>query len=145
MIRGDGKKWKKTGHVLVIDADENRNKHPWFVLAHEWEEENEVPDFDDVVLRPEKKIKRHDSGAPGILPGHRNRTPIARLIHCGPRDTSRPLVQQFGPIFSFDVKRGGKEWRVKHHSERGPDLVDVMHWVRLCLLRSRRQHSLTVK
>ena len=36
--------WYKTGHVLVIDMEEGRNRHSWFVLASEW------PTDDDKII-----------------------------------------------------------------------------------------------
>ena len=34
--------WEKSGHVLVIDMVPKtiRNRHPWFILAHEWPTDN---------------------------------------------------------------------------------------------------------
>lgn len=131
MMARDGQNWKKTGHVLVIDADEGRHHRSWFILAYEWEtDEEHYPDegANTGMLRPPKRVKRDDSKALGVLPGNSNRTTIAYLIHYAEADETVPFVKYFGPDFAFDFKRFGKERKRKDASQWGPDLVEIMDW-----------------
>lgn len=127
----DGHIWKKTGHALVIDADQGRKNHPWIILAHEWETAEEifaVENADTGKLRPAKRVKRDDSKALGVLPGHKNRTPIARLGQYGKDDEKGPFVNHLGPDFAFDLVRAGKEGKNKQAPQWGTDLVEIMPW-----------------
>lgn len=108
MLNGE---WVKTGHALVLDADHNRHCHPWFVLAAEWETEDEcyLLKHDTQIVRPPKKIKRDDSTTHGVLPNHTNRTPIAKLVHANAaREGSEKFVTHFGKDFNFEFDRMGK-------------------------------------
>ena len=123
-----------TGHVLVLDADHGRKCHPWIVLAHEWEMENWEDmdiDYDQRLIYAEKRVMKNDSKAHGVLPlpNHHNRTPIARFEHYdkGKVEGKEKFVTHFGPDFSFDVVRKGKQ-RSDKRSKYGPDLAEIMDW-----------------
>ena len=121
--------WIYTGHVLVIDADECRDLHPWFLLASEWPMEDGMMDWDgDDMVHAEKRVRRNDPKVHCVFPGDKNRTPIARLkgYGKGPKPTGQ-FLKQFGRDFEFDIVRAGGNRRRKQ-SEWGPDLVEVMAW-----------------
>jgi len=79
VIRVDGDCWVRTGHVLVMDMDVGRGRHPWFVLASEWPAE-----FEDVdggfTIYAEARVDRDHSSQTGVLPNGKNRTPVARIV-----------------------------------------------------------------
>ena len=125
LVQPDGS-WSRTGHVLMIDMDGGRNRHPWIVLASQWPREFEDADggFTDYA---ERRVLRDDSTQPGVLPGGHNRTSIARI---DPMDKSSeaPVLKQFGPNFAFSVVRIGGEGSYTGDPEWGPDLAHVMEW-----------------
>lgn len=126
-IDGD---WVKTGHALVIDASRGRKCHPWFVLAANWTTDDEDYFFEHNSQRVKlpKKVKWNDSKAFGVLPGNKNRTPIAKLKYCqGTKAGNEKFVSHFGENFSFEFERMGKR-SGDLRSEWGPDLAEVMYW-----------------
>lgn len=74
-------RWVKTGHVLVLDADNGRGCHPWIVLASEWEIEDEAAAIlgEETWITAPSRVGPNDETQPGILPGDHNRTTIAKL------------------------------------------------------------------
>ena len=118
--------WSRTGHVLVIDMDERRNRHPWIVLASHWPHEFEDADggFTDYA---EKRVLRDDSTQPGVLPGGHNRTSIGRIDPVD-KSSEAPVLKQFGPDFAFSVVELGGERSHDRDPEWGPDLAHVMEW-----------------
>ena len=122
--------WVKTGHALVIDASYGRKCHPWFVLAAEFEtnDEEHFLNHGTYTVEVPKKVKFSDSRAIGVLPESSNRTTIAKLEHCD--DTQgrhSKFVSHFGHDFKFRFKRMGRDvTRVR--SEWGPDRVHIMDW-----------------
>ncbi|KAL8647524.1 MAG: hypothetical protein Q9226_006394 [Calogaya cf. arnoldii] len=119
--------WDRTGHVLVIDMGVGRNRHPWIILAREWElvegyefEEKEAP----------QSIGKNDSEALGIFPGHRDRTTIARLVARSGTDRSNivPFLSRFGSNFNFSLDERGISGTMD--ASRGPELARTMPWVR---------------
>ena len=124
----DSRDWERTGHVLVMDMDEGRNRHPWFVLASQWPDERDVPLNDDFTIYAEKHVKRNDPNVYGVFLEDRNRTPIARLRYPASTAASGPMLLQFGPDFEFDVTRVGGETRRGLRTESGPELANIMHW-----------------
>jgi len=127
-VRGDS--WARTGHVLVMDMDAGRDRHPWFVLASEWPSE-----FEDVnggfTTYAEARVDRDDASQPGVLPDGKNRTPVARIVPYKRSDArSIPvLLKQFGPDFDFITERYGGDRSYDSTKLRfGPDLAHVMEW-----------------
>jgi len=129
IIDGD-RNWRKTGHALVMDMDEGRDRHPWFVLASEWPNDSgDVPYDGDDKIYAEKRVKRNDANVHGVFPGEKNRTLIARLRHYVERsDSSKPFLKQFGANFYFDLDSFGRG-TMQSQSHWGPDLVSVMDWL----------------
>lgn len=130
VIRVDGNSWARTGHVLVMDMDVGRNRHPWFVLASEWPAEFEDADG-GFTTYAEARVDRDDSSQPGVLPNGKNRTPVARIIpyHKTPDTLSIPVLKQFGPNFDFIAERfGGDRSYDGTKVQFGPDLAHVMEW-----------------
>ena len=127
-------KWVKTGHALVLDASHGRDKHPWFVLAREWETDDEelIMTYDSQYLQPPEEIGINDHKALGMLPipGSRNRTPIAPLIHIDGVKKPGSFFEYFGPDFSFDLGIMGKDQPKGTYPRqpRGPDLCEIMNW-----------------
>lgn len=124
--------WTKTGHALVLDADYGRNCHPWLVLSAEWEtdDENYVLEHETEFVRPPKKVARDDAEALGVLPGHSNRTTIARFTHwAGRKENEGPekFVTHFGEDFSFDLSGVG-ELQGEVRSPWGPGLAQILNW-----------------
>ena len=107
--------WEYTGHVLVIDADEGRDHHPWLILATEWPMEDGDMDWDgNDMHHAEKRVKSNDASARGVLPRDKNRTPIARLKHYGQKTNPTKLfLAQLGPDFEFDLVRTGGDRRTR--------------------------------
>ena len=121
--------WRKTGHVLVMDMDEGRDHHPWFVLASEWP--SEIEDAEGgFITYAEKKVLRNDASQPGVLPGGKNRTPVAKLYVNEQKDIPDvPMLKRFGPDFEFEVIRlGGTRTYDENDRVYGPDLAHVMEW-----------------
>lgn len=93
----------KTGHVLVIDMDDknSRQRHPWFVLAHEWRTDGDS-------AGEHGDIYHYADSEPGTLPGDKVRTPICRIEPLNNNHDRRPVITQFGDNFSFmPVRLGG--------------------------------------
>ena len=124
-----GGTWDYTGHVLVMDMDEGRDHHPWFVLASEWPSRFEDTDG-NFTTYAEKKVMRDDFTQPGVLPGGKNRTPVAKIYVNEEKDISGlPMLKRFGPNFEFELIRlGGTRSYNENDLEYGPDLAHVMDW-----------------
>lgn len=52
----------KTGHVLIECLE--RGRHPWFVLAHQWEDDMELYE----TIFADKIVVRNDSSVPRCIP-----------------------------------------------------------------------------
>lgn len=125
--------WVETRHVLVIDLDEGRDRHPWIILAHKWPNDTDL-DFDLVKysdVHAEWNPKRGKDDVRGIFPGDVTRTTIAKLVHLGgaPANETRPFLKQLGPDLQIDLFRQGGD-RPCVWSKYHPDLVHVMQWYR---------------
>ncbi|KAL8950108.1 MAG: hypothetical protein Q9222_003835 [Ikaeria aurantiellina] len=118
--------WIRTGHVLVIDVEKGRERHPWIILASEWETDEDEPR----TMKPPQRAQEDDNMELGILPGDKIRTTIARLIPYQSGPESIPLLQQFGPGFHFGLQGAGKS-RSETGNELpwGPDLAYILPWV----------------
>lgn len=105
-VESDGS-WRKTGHVLVMDMDKGRKRHPWLVLASEWPADIEEAE-EGFTIYADKETIHGDTTQRGVLPGGNSRTPVAK-VHVpkaeGPSDL--PILQRFGPNFVFEVIRFG--------------------------------------
>ena len=121
--------WYKTGHVLVIDMEAGRDRQPWFVLASEWPTDEDKIIEDNFITYAPKEVLFNDFSQPGVLPGDRNRTPVARIEPFGEAANAVPVLKQFGPDFIFVARRYGSE-RIYRTANRtkGPALADVMEW-----------------
>lgn len=122
-IRNDGS-WFKTGHALVLDMENGRDHQPWFVLASHWPVNHEDEDG-SFVRHAATRVVRNDTTQPGILPGGRNRTPVAMVESS---DKTVPVLKQFGPNFEFSVARFGGDRAYDRDVNYGPDLAYVMEW-----------------
>lgn len=118
--------WNKTGHVLVMDMDETRDRHPWFVLASEWPTDFEDANGDFTAYAP-ATVDRDDSTQPGVLPGGRNRTVVGKVVPMTqPRKV--PILKRFGPHFNFLMEKPSGDRSYNPNPARGPDLAHVMEW-----------------
>lgn len=125
--------WNDTGHVLVVDMDHGRDRHPWFVLSSKVPSYEEQEDGDFFIHVPARLSFSNDFfdyqiSDMGILLGDRERTPVGRIE---PKDPSNPVpvLQQFGPDFEFDIARfGGESAREVDDDRYGPDLAHIMDW-----------------
>ena len=118
--------WYKTGHVLVMDMDQGRQHHPWIVLASGWPNEEENGDG-EFTTYAKTKVVRDDSSQPGVLPGDRNRTPVAKL-EAMDNSNDEPFIRRFGPGFEIHPIRFGGERSYDKKSSWGPDLPHTMDW-----------------
>ncbi|KAK4693810.1 hypothetical protein P7C71_g3653, partial [Lecanoromycetidae sp. Uapishka_2] len=119
--------WEKTGHVLVMDRDLGRDRHPWIVLAHEWPIADEGPS-EDFKFHVPRKVEREASLTTGVFRGDKNRTPIAKIEPKNPaKDDKRPVLKQFHSGFQFLLERKGGD-RNSVRTEFGPDLAHIMGW-----------------
>lgn len=118
--------WSMTGHSLVIDLDETRDHHPWFVLASEWPSKYVNAAGDSTICAP-FSVDRDDAYQPGVLPGGHNRTVLGMVLPMV-ESSSLPVLKQFGPDFNFVIKRPGGERSYNHDPDRGPDLARIMEW-----------------
>jgi len=127
LVRPNGS-WSKTGHALVMDMDEGRDRHPWYVLASHWPSEFEDADG-NFTTYAEKKVLRGDFMQPGVLPGGRDRIAIAKLWANDQGSSPIPMLRRFGPDFEYEVLGTGGTRSESEESEiHGPDLAHVMHW-----------------
>ena len=115
--------WKRTGHVLVMDMDEGRERHPWIVLAAEWHD-----DCTESTIYAEKHVAWNDHNAHGVLSGDRNRIPIARICNSKDAPVVGPMLLQFSSSFEFDVTGHDEAASGAPGTGRGPDLVHIMDW-----------------
>ncbi|KAL8883991.1 MAG: hypothetical protein Q9215_007868 [Flavoplaca cf. flavocitrina] len=115
--------WDKTGHVLVIDMGPGRNRHPWIILAEQWDEDDGYL-FHQVKVP--KSIGKNSPGAKGVFPGNSDRTTIARLIPKPGTPSPTPFLLQFGSDFQFGLDDRGTS---AVHRSKGPELARVMPWV----------------
>lgn len=97
---------EKTGHVLVIDMDRDRGRHPWVVLAPEW---TGIESHEPCVYRPKRDLLRDGydyDDCLGFLEGNMERTTIAKLF---PLDCARKkshVLKRFGRGLSLGGRRG---------------------------------------
>lgn len=123
--------WTTTGHVLVMDMDRGRDHHPWFVLAHEWPNDDNEGSQEDFKHHVPKRVPRNARGAKGVFPGDYNRTPIAKIIFTRDNqpqeDDNTPFLKRFGSDFVFTLERRGGD-RPTVESMWGPGLAHVMTW-----------------
>ena len=122
-IRTDGS-WYKTGHALVLDMENGRDHQPWIVLASHWPVNNENHEG-SFMVHADKRVARNDTTQPGVLPGGRNRTPVAMIESS---DKTVPVLKQFGSNFEFSVARFGGDRAYDRAGNNGPDLAYVMEW-----------------
>ncbi|KAL8692480.1 MAG: hypothetical protein Q9218_002516 [Villophora microphyllina] len=108
-VESDGSR-NKTRHMLILDMAEGRDHHPWIVLASQ----------------ADKKVEPNDYSQPGVLPGGKNRTPVAKII---PLDKSSkgPVLLQLGFDFEFNFETFGSD-KLHPEAKYGPDLAYVMDW-----------------
>ncbi|KAL8652350.1 MAG: hypothetical protein Q9226_004311 [Calogaya cf. arnoldii] len=127
---GKNGKWKKTGHVLVIDMDDRdiRQRQPWLVLASEWPTDGTETSEGKFTIQAEKTVGRNDRTAAGVFPNDNNRTPICRIMpKKGKGKGNIPVLQQLGDNFNFVPQRLGGHRSTKK-SRNGPALARVMEW-----------------
>ena len=126
--------WKYTGHVLVLDMDKDRDRHPWIVLASHWPDINREGPQGDHTFRAPKQAGRDDPDVYGILPGDRWRTSVAKLCHLSHSQSgdSRPFLKQLGSGFNFGLQRRSGENRLvvltPESREFHPALAHIMGW-----------------
>ncbi|KAL8722991.1 MAG: hypothetical protein Q9225_000607 [Loekoesia sp. 1 TL-2023] len=140
ILMGTGTEWVKTGHVMVIDVDKGRDRHPWIILAKEWETDEDDP---QTIVAPDR-VRRDDRYVQGVFPGNRNRTTIAKMVPIGEScgDSSTPLLLQMGADFSFRLQGPGNP--AAGVEEYGPDLAHAMTWFKrpsgeeVCFDKQRR-------
>jgi len=126
-VRPNGS-WSKTGHALVMDMDEGRDRHPWLVLASHWPSEFEDAEGNFTTFA-EKKVLRGDFMQPGVLPGGRDRIAIAKLWANDQGSSPIPMLRRFGPDFEFEfLGTGGTRSESEKSEIYGPDLAYVMPW-----------------
>ena len=142
-VQSDGS-WGYTGHALVVDMGEGRGRHPWFVLASEWERasENAEGSFFD---RAPAHVALNDANQAGVLPGGRNRTVVGMVEPMNDRKTH--VLRQFGANFDFLVKRDPPDRAYHPDPTRGPDLAHIMTWywdpdrkVEVCYYKDGREY-----
>ena len=113
---------RMTGHCLVIDMDETSNKkrHPWFILAPQWDDPNVVftAEADD-LLHADQFVKQGDDDVEGIFPGTNNRTTLARLrsdalLH---QNQTGPFLSYFSTKLVFEITRFGQPYDRKQRND----------------------------
>lgn len=125
-------RWRKTGHVLVMDMDDRdvRHRQPWLVLACKWPADygDETPD-DSSTVTAEELLARNNRSEPGVFPGDNNRTPICCIepLETGPTSTDIPVLKQLGPDFCFAPRRDGGPRPVQVKG-LGQDIPRVTNW-----------------
>lgn len=117
--------WQYTGHALVVDMGHGRGRHPWFVLASQWERESEDAEGSFFDHAP-AQVAIDDDTQPGVLPGGQNRTVVGMVEPM--EESGLHILQQFGPDFKFLVKRDPPARAYHKDPERGPDLAHIMTW-----------------
>lgn len=126
---GDGT-WEMMGHVLVMDMDRGRDRHPWIVLAHEWTNNDGEGPRGDFKHHAPRTVKRNNPNSRGVFPGDNNRTTIAKIVQKDPVEgDKRPILKRFDSNFQFLLARGDGD-RENVRTEFGPDLAHVMAWYR---------------
>ena len=120
-LKEEEKDWEYTGHALVIDLDEKRNLHPWLVLS------SEVSTKDDLKITLPKEVLVDDITQTGVLPGDRNRTPVAKILPINNDKGNRPVLLQLGQDFSFKLAYGEENaaWQ-EAKSLHGPPLSRIL-------------------
>lgn len=95
-----------TGHILVIDLD--RNRHPWLILASDWEDyDEEYP----VTSTAPGFVMMNDYSVQGVFPDDGERTVIAKFVPLPSSSqntavsSSIPFLLQFGEGFEFGLER----------------------------------------
>ncbi|KAL8927265.1 MAG: hypothetical protein Q9208_002441 [Pyrenodesmia sp. 3 TL-2023] len=128
--QGADGRWRKTGHVLVIDMDDReiRHRHPWLVLASHWPTDNGEETSDGYfTIYAEEQVAFNDSSQPGVFPGNFNRTPICVIKPVDKSSSGEPVIKQLGEGFDFSLDRFGRE-RSTVDRNYGPGLSHVMSW-----------------
>lgn len=128
-----------TGHMLVMDMDTGRERHPWIVLAKRrpcW-----VVHLDECTLQfPGEREGRYDEWGGwaeevrGVLPGDGARTVVARVrgMHdCGDEGWDRSFLRRFGEGFEWTLECRPGERRTgvtRGFVDFHPCLADVSKW-----------------
>ncbi|KAL8650967.1 MAG: hypothetical protein Q9210_003511 [Variospora velana] len=129
-------RWRRTGHVLVMDMDVKhiRHRQPWLVLASEWPRDADTV-LDDTeggdMFYADSTVDRNDRNQPGVFPGDTNRTPICLIQPFGTisdQSDQRPVLLRLGPNFTFEPVRFSSSSHSVKQSEYGPDLARGMLW-----------------
>ena len=123
----------KTGHFLVIDVEPGRNLAPWIILASQYANDSGFMDEDGSnLIHVPSIVERNDPKTDeGVLPGDKNRTPVAKIKALGVASGSgEPLICLFGPDSNFTVIRRGSErgYMLCIRSAYGPALPHIMGW-----------------
>ena len=123
--------WERTGHALVMDMDEGRDRHPWIVLAEYWPDDP-IED-EERFIHADQEVDDENPDTPGILPGNTYRTPLARLQHYGESKTMNknvPVLLSLGPEYEFHAERtGGQRAKGKGKGkEQDQPLAKIMDW-----------------
>ncbi|MCJ1336730.1 hypothetical protein MMC09_002008 [Bachmanniomyces sp. S44760] len=121
--------WERTGHALVMDMDEGRQRHPWIVLASSWSDDREGCENETVYAQEE--VQAGDPNVHGILPDTTQRTPVGRLLHGRDENRNKPLLLSFGRDFTFGIERlGGRKAGTSSARDtgKGPSLAKIMDW-----------------
>ncbi|KAI4161643.1 MAG: hypothetical protein LQ342_004651 [Letrouitia transgressa] len=116
--------WERTGHIMVIDLDEGRQRHPWFILCNEWTDSwGEM-----IVAAP--TVERVDMYTPGVFPPDQHRTTIAQLV-----DKDGLVTRSNDPKKDPFLRRLHKDFHIDlRRVTDGKDLVRIMSW-------NQRAHS----
>ncbi|KAL8908267.1 MAG: hypothetical protein Q9207_000888 [Kuettlingeria erythrocarpa] len=123
-------RWRKTGHVLVMDMDDRevRHRQPWLVLAYQWPTDfGEETQEGSSIVTADESVARNNELQPGVFPGDNNRTPICSIRPLQTGHPTIPVLKQLGPNFSFAPRRVGGPRPVQIKS-LGPDIPRVMDW-----------------
>lgn len=112
VIMVDGNNLTRTGHVLVIDMDEtaNRKRHPWFLLASEWYDDECLYPGGDRTIYAEQFVEQARSDVDGIFPKTNNRTTVARLrsAQLEKEKKTGPFLHYFNSNLQFEITRFGQ-------------------------------------
>lgn len=120
-----------TGHVLVMDMDKGRNRHPWLVIASSWP--NPMSVDGDFTRTAPYRVRLDEPEVDGIFPGGTRRTPVAKMRHLpGAKLDQKPhFFHHFGPDFNFTIDRMGGDRqfvRSREFKEHHPDLAIIVGW-----------------
>ncbi|KAL9043939.1 MAG: hypothetical protein Q9214_002890 [Letrouitia sp. 1 TL-2023] len=116
--------WEPTGHIMVIDLDKDRQRHPWIILSNEW-----VDSWGESVIA-DSKVETVNSNTPGVFPSDQKRTTIAQLV-----DRHGLTTRIDDPKKDPFLRRLGKGFHIELKSVTdGKNLVRIMQW-------NQRAHS----